>query len=49
MKRDLNKEVLDKIEEDKWTPADIIFHLLKFMLMDIKDDEKIMKPFITLL
>lgn len=44
MKRELSAELLAKIPEDAFTPATIIFHLLRYVL-DPKDDEVMLKKF----
>lgn len=44
--RDVDPEVLDKILEDKYSPATIIFHIKNYIFStDMKDDE-ILSPFI---
>lgn len=43
--RDLSPNVLEKIEENKYAPAHIIFRILSFM-NDPHTDEEIMEPFI---
>ena len=42
--RHIDKEVINKIESEKFTPAEIIFHLVNFIDSDEPDDE-IMKNF----
>lgn len=45
--RDVEQSVLERIEEDKYSPASIIFHIKNYIFnTDMKDDE-ILEPFIT--
>jgi hypothetical protein len=43
----LSDEILSKIKEDEYTPAQIIFKVINYMCNDIIDDAEIMKDFIT--
>lgn len=44
--RDINKELLSKIKEDKYSPADVIYHLKDYIFCDNVSDEEILKQFI---
>ena len=45
--RDLPKNILNRIEEDKFTPADIIFHVKKYLLCKNNySDEEIMQKYL---
>ena len=46
LKRDINDSVLSRIKVDKWTPADIIFRVVKYFYRPDAEDEEIMLPFI---
>jgi hypothetical protein len=46
LKREINDSVLSRIKIDKWTPADIIFHVVKYFYRPDAEDEEIMLPFI---
>ena len=43
--RDLNDKILNKIPENIYTPADIIFHILPSVYTNNASDEEIMKKF----
>lgn len=45
--RKLTDELLDKIPEDKYTPASIIFHIKDYIFNPDATDEEIMQEFIT--
>lgn len=48
IKTDIDKNILALIEEDKFTPADIIFHLLQYIYdKDNITQKEILKPFIN--
>ena len=47
LKRDLDPELLGLIPENKWTPADIIFHLVKYYYQPDVSDEDILSRFIS--
>jgi hypothetical protein len=44
-KRHLKQDVLHKIPEDKYTPADIIFHILPYIYNCNAEDDVILKKF----
>ena len=44
--RDISQEVLEKIPEDTYTPAEIIFHVKLYVKKREETDEVIMQPFI---
>ena len=46
MKRELNQNILERIEEDKFTPANIIFRVIHFARCE-HTDENIMQPFLN--
>lgn len=46
MKKDLSTTILERISVDRWTPADIIFHIVKYFYRPDVTDEEIMSPFI---
>jgi ATP-dependent 26S proteasome regulatory subunit len=46
--REINIDILKRIPEDKYPPADIIFEILKYMYMIDMKDEKILEPFLRI-
>jgi hypothetical protein len=48
LNRRLPQEILLKIEEDKYSPATIIYHIKNYIFKSEMPDEEIMKRFITL-
>jgi SpoVK/Ycf46/Vps4 family AAA+-type ATPase len=46
LRRDLDPKLLEIIPENKWTPADIIFHLVKYYYQPDVSDEEILSRFI---
>jgi ATP-dependent 26S proteasome regulatory subunit len=46
MKKELDNNVYDKIIEDKFTPADVIFTILPYTYNSVSSDEEIMADFI---
>ena len=48
MKRKIAPSILSSIREDRWTPADIIFHLVRYVYTPDLADEIIMKPFMAI-
>lgn len=44
--RDISTEVLEKIQEDKYTPAEIIFHIKMYVKKREETDAIIMMPFL---
>lgn len=46
LKRELSSTLLSKITEDRWIPADIIFHVVKYFYQHDATDEEIMNQFI---
>jgi hypothetical protein len=46
LKRDIPTELLELIEEDKHTPAELIFHLIQYIFLE-ESDEKILNNFLT--
>ena len=47
MKRDLSKEILDKIPENKYPPATIIYHIKNYIFDSDVSDEEVMNLFIS--
>jgi SpoVK/Ycf46/Vps4 family AAA+-type ATPase len=45
MLRDISQEVIERIEEDTYTPAEIIFHVKLYVKKRDETDETIMQPF----
>jgi len=45
MRRKIEPEVLERIEEFKYTPAKVMFHIKNYMFCGMTDEE-IMKPFL---
>jgi ATP-dependent 26S proteasome regulatory subunit len=37
--KEIDKDVLRKVQENKYSPADILFHLIHNMYSDVSDDE----------
>ena len=46
IRREIKQEVLEKIKEDKYSPAEIIFHLINWIKLRDEPDENIMNLFI---
>lgn len=46
LKREITSTLLNKIPIDRWTPADIIFHLVKYYYQPDATDDEIMNRFI---
>lgn len=46
MEREIDSELLFQIEEDAWTPADVIFHIVKYKYRTDLSDIEIMCRFI---
>lgn len=46
MEREIDSELLAQIEEDAWTPADVIFHIVKYKYRTDLSDTEIMSRFI---
>jgi ATP-dependent 26S proteasome regulatory subunit len=47
IQRDIDTEILNKIPEDKFTPAKIIFHLVDWIKKRDEDDSIIMEAFMN--
>lgn len=45
MNREVPEEVLERIQEDTYTPANIIFRVKDYIVSDLSD-EAILEPFI---
>lgn len=43
--RPLNRQILDRIPEDKYPPCEVIFHVYQYLLNSLVSDEMIMRPF----